>query len=199
MARGRWSHAEAFADQARTVMRRAGTEEYYATPLVSAVLARVALHRGDVAEARRQLVNAQRLRPLLTYAIPLIAVQARIELARVHLALADLAGARTLLREVDEVLRRRPGLGTLAAEARALRAELARQRGSAVPGMSALTGAELRLLPLLSASLTFSEISAELFVSRNAIKAQAVSVYRKLSASTRGQAVARARELGLLP
>jgi len=199
MARNQWSQAEAFAGQSRTALRRAGTEEYYATPLVSAVLARVALHRGDVAEARRQLVNAQRLRPLLTYAIPLIAVQARIELARVHLALADLAGARTLLREVDEVLRRRPGLGTLAAEARALRAELARQRGSAVPGMSALTGAELRLLPLLSASLTFSEISAELFVSRNAIKAQAVSVYRKLSASTRGQAVARARELGLLP
>jgi len=181
MARNQWSQAEAFAGQSRTALRRAGTEEYYATPLVSAVLARVALHRGDVAEARRQLVNAQRLRPLLTYAIPLIAVQARIELARVHLA------------------RRRPGLGTLAAEARALRAELARQRGSAVPGMSALTGAELRLLPLLSASLTFSEISAELFVSRNAIKAQAVSVYRKLSASTRGQAVARARELGLLP
>jgi LuxR family maltose regulon positive regulatory protein len=64
--------------------------------------------------------------------------------------------------------------------------------------MSALTGAELRLLPLLSARLSFSEISAELFVSRNAVKAQVVSIYRKLGSSTRRQAVARARELGLL-
>jgi hypothetical protein len=35
-----------------------------------------------------------------------LAVQARIELARAHLALADLAGARTLMREVDDLLRR---------------------------------------------------------------------------------------------
>jgi hypothetical protein len=33
--------------------------------------------------------------------------QARIELIRVHLALTDLAGARTLMAEVDELLRRR--------------------------------------------------------------------------------------------
>jgi LuxR family maltose regulon positive regulatory protein len=198
MGRNQWSQAKTLADQARTVLRRARTEEYCTTSLVSAVLARVALHRGEFPAARRELVRAQRLRPLLTYAMPHIAVQARIELARTHLALADLAGARTLLREVDELLRLRPGLGTLAAEARALRAELARQRGSTAPGMSALTGAELRVLPLLSTRLSFSEISAELFVSRNSVKARAVSIYRKLGSSTRRQAAARARELGLL-
>jgi LuxR family maltose regulon positive regulatory protein len=41
---------------------------------------------------RRELATAQRLRHLLTYALPHVAVQARIELIRVHLALADLAG-----------------------------------------------------------------------------------------------------------
>jgi LuxR family maltose regulon positive regulatory protein len=35
-------------------------------------------------------------------------------------------------------------------------------------------------------------------LSRNTIKSQATSTYRKLGASTRGQAVTRARELGLL-
>ena len=59
--------------------------------------ARAALHRGDVPEARRELVSAQRLRPLLTYALPYLAVQARIELTHAHVALGDLAGARTLL------------------------------------------------------------------------------------------------------
>ena len=117
--------------------------------LVCAVQARLALHRGDAPATHQQLVSAQRLRPLLTYAQPHLAVQARIELTRVHLALADLAGARTLMREIDELLKRRPGLGTLAGEAAALRARLAQERGSSVPGSSALTAAELRLLPML--------------------------------------------------
>ena len=71
------------------------------------------------------------------------------------------------MREVDDLLRRRPGLGTLAAEAAALRAQLARERGSSVPGASALTAAELRLLPLLSTHLSFPEIAEEMFLSRH--------------------------------
>ena len=42
------------------------------------------------------------------------------------------------------------------------------------------------------------EIGAVLFVSPNTAKTHAVSIYRKLDAGTRGQAVAQARELGLL-
>jgi LuxR family maltose regulon positive regulatory protein len=198
MARGDWSRAGALAGQAGLVLRRAGIEDSYATPLVCAVQARTALHRGDALAARRALVSAQRLRHLLTYALPHAAVQARIELIRVHLALADLPGARTLMQEVDELLRRRPGLGTLVEEARALRAELAKQHGSSIPGASALTGAELRLLPLLCTHLSFPEVATELTLSPHTIKAQMKSIYRKLGASTRNQAVTRARELGLL-
>jgi len=198
MARGDWSRAGALAGQAGLVLRRAGIEDSYATPLVCAVQARTALHRGDALAARRALVSAQRLRHLLTYALPHAAVQARIELIRVHLALADLPGASTLMQEVDELLRRRPGLGTLVEEARALRAELAKQRGSSIPGASALTAAELRLLPLLCTHLSSPEMATELALSPHTIKAQMKSIYRKLGASTRNQAVTRARELGLL-
>jgi len=198
MARGDWDRAEVFASQARAPLRQAGIEESYVTPLACAVQARIALHRGDVPAVRQQLVMAQRLRPVLTYAVPYLAVQARIELARAHLALADLPGARTLMREVDELLRRRPGLGALAGHAQALRTQLSKERGSAAPGASALTDAELRLLPLLATHLTFSEMGQELFLSPNTIKTQAGSIYRKLGASTRSQAVTRAREVGLL-
>jgi LuxR family maltose regulon positive regulatory protein len=135
---------------------------------------------------------------MLTYALPYLAVQTRIELARAHLALADPAGARTLLREIDELLRRRPGLGILGDQAAALRNQLARERGLAVPGASALTAAELRLLPLLATHLSFPQIGEELFLSRNTIKSQAVSIYRKLGVDSRSAAVARARDLGLL-
>jgi LuxR family maltose regulon positive regulatory protein len=198
MARGEWDRAQVFADQAGAALRRAGIEESYATSLVSAVRARVAMHGGDVPAARRELVNAQRLRHLLTYALPFYAVQARIELIRVHLALPDLAGARTLMREVDELLRRRPDLGTLTGEAQALRAQLSEEHGSSAPGASALTVAELRLLPMLSTHLSFPEIAEELFLSRNTIKSQAISIYRKLGTSSRNQAITRSRELGLL-
>jgi LuxR family maltose regulon positive regulatory protein len=145
------------------------------------------------------LVTAQRLRPLLTYALPHFAVQARIELARVHLALSDPVGAWTLMREVDELLRHRPDLGNLTSEAAAFRAQLAEERGPGVPEASALTAAELRLLPMLASHMSFPQIGAELFLSRHTVKSEAISIYRKLVVSSRAQAVARSRELGLLP
>jgi LuxR family transcriptional regulator, maltose regulon positive regulatory protein len=96
------------------------------------------------------------------------------------------------------VLKRRPGLGTLMGEAEALRALLGKTRGSIIPGPSALTAAELRLLPMLSTHLPMHEIAAEMYLSPHTVRTQANSVYRKLGATTRSKAVARARELGLL-
>ena len=199
MARSEWSRAHVLAGRARTVVRQAGIEECYATPLVCAVHARTALHGGDVSTARQELVSARRLRPLLTSALAYFAVQARIELARVHLALSDAAGAWTLMREVDELLRCRPDLGDLVRDAAAFRARLSEEHDPGVPGISALTAAELRLLPMLASHLSFPQIAAQLFLSRHTVKSEAISIYRKLKVSSRAQAVARSRELGLLP
>ena len=198
MAHHEWGPAGDLAGQARAVLHQGGIEDSYVTPLVCAAQARVHMHRGDTAAARQQLVDAQRLRPVLSYALPYLAVQARIELVRVHLALADTAGAKTLMREIDGVLKRRPGLGTLVSDAQALRVRLTQERGPNVPGPSALTTAELRVLPLLATHLSFREIGADLFLSPNTVKTQAISVYRKLGAANRNQAVICARGLGLL-
>ena len=198
MARGDWVRAEDLAGQARATLRLAAEEDSYIAPLVCAAEARAAIHRGDVEAARRQLVSAQRARPLLTYAIPHVAVQARIELTRAHLALGDTAGARTLLREIDDLLRRCPHLGTLVAEAEALRARIGAERDPRAPGASSLTAAELRILPLLATHLSYPEIAAELFVSPNTVKSQAYSIFRKLGASSRNEAVIRSRQLELL-
>jgi LuxR family transcriptional regulator, maltose regulon positive regulatory protein len=178
-------------------LRRAGIDSY-ATYLVCAMQARLAIHRGDAQQARQELVGAQRVRPVLTYAFPHLAVQVRIELIRVHLALADPAGARTLMQEVNELLRRRPDLGALVGEAQALRDRLVKERSSSAPGSSALTAAELRLLPMLPTHLSFPEIAAEMSLSPHTVKSQAFSIYRKLGVSSRSQAVTRSRELGLL-
>jgi LuxR family maltose regulon positive regulatory protein len=53
----------------------------------------------------------------------------------------------------------------------------------------------LRLLPT---RLSLREIGSELYVSQNTVKTHVRSIYRKLAASSRADAVARARELGLL-
>ena len=84
-----------------------------------------------------------------------------------------------------------------------LLSQLAEHNGQAcmppsVPGASALTAAELRLLPMLATHLSVPEIAAELFLSPHTIKSQMKSIYRKLDSSTRTQTVTRARGLGLL-
>ncbi|MGX7678499.1 LuxR C-terminal-related transcriptional regulator [Jatrophihabitans sp. DSM 45814] len=193
-----WARAGELAAVARAILSDAGIEESYTSALVCAVLAQTALHRGDITAADRELVSAQRTRSALTFSLPHLAVQARLALARVHLAVSDLPGARTLMREIDELLRRRPNLGNLSREADALRGQLSKEQSTSAPGASTLTAAELRMLPLLTTHLSFVEIAAELVVSIHTVKSHALSIYRKLGASTRSQAVERARELMII-
>jgi LuxR family maltose regulon positive regulatory protein len=163
-----------------------------------ATAARLHLRRGDWGEARVLLRRACEVTPLLTEAIPWLAVQTRLELARSFVALRDLGSARTLLREIDDVLDRRPGLGVLISQTESLRDALD-ATPAATPGRdSGLTAAELRLLPLLTTHLSFREIGERLFLSRNTIKTQAISVYRKLDVSTRSGAIEEAVRLGLV-
>ena len=123
-------------------------EDCVTSMVLYAVAARVAIHHGRLDQAEQDLARARQLRPQATHALPYYAVQARLELIRAYLALTDVAGARTLLREVDELLRWRPDLGILADEANQLRSQLDHLRGDLI-GTSSLTTAELRLLPLL--------------------------------------------------
>jgi LuxR family maltose regulon positive regulatory protein len=168
----------------------------YATCLLAFVeAARLAVHRCDQDEARRQLAQAMRARPSATYGLPFVAVRLRLQLAKVHLALADVVAARQLLREIDDILTRRPALGTLTGEADDLRRVLAAQ-GAA--GRSPLTPAELRLLPYLQTHLTASGIAEQLFVSSHTVKAEVKSIYRKLGVSSRNEAVQKATTIGLL-
>jgi LuxR family maltose regulon positive regulatory protein len=51
---------------------------------------------------------------------------------------------------------------------------------------------------MLATHLSFPEIGAELFLSPHTVKSQAMSLYRKLGVTSRSQAVARARDIGLL-
>ncbi len=197
MERGDWADARTYTQEARKVVEDGGLQDYMTSILAYATAARVALHEGDVARAKRDLARAHRLRPLASRAVPHLAIQARLELARAHLTLADPAAARLLLREVGDLMRRRPDLGVLAQEAEDLRTQLRAVSGG-TPGASTLTTAELKLLPFLPTYFSFRQIGEQMHLSPHTVKTQAISVYRKLGVTSRGEAIERAIALGLL-
>jgi len=125
-----------------------------------------------------------------------LSVEVRLELASIHLALGDAARAAAQVDQAEAILSRRPHHPGLSSRAREIRAQAAAAT-SRVDARPALTAAELRLLPLLTTHLSFQEIADEIRLSRNTVKSQAISVYRKLGVSARGEAIARAAAAGL--
>jgi LuxR family maltose regulon positive regulatory protein len=195
--RDRWVEAAGLAQSAVSLVRDHRLEDYPTSGLAYAVSARIAVERGRAGQARTLLGRAQRLRPQLTHALPHLSVQTRLELIRSYRALGDVSGSRVLLREIDELLRLQPDLGTLPAQAKALESMMEVKRTVGAQG-SALTAAELRLLPYLPTHLSFREIGDRLYVSGHTVKSQAISIYRKFGVTSRSGAIERARGLGLL-
>lgn len=197
IARGDWRAAERFARESRGILVRAQLGDLAASLMTHAVAARIAIRHGDLARAHEELVRAQLVRPLATHALPWFSVGVRLELAHAYLALSDTAGARNVVAEAEAIARRRPALGVLNDRLTEMRQRLV-DVSATLAGSSALTIAELRVLPILSTPLTFREIGERMFLSPHTIKTQAISIYGKLQASSRSEAVERAIELGLL-
>jgi LuxR family maltose regulon positive regulatory protein len=197
MERRDWDAAARYARESHDRFGKLEFDAVASSVLVHAVAARVAIHRGDLRRGREELVHAQLVRPLASHALPSTAVVALVEVARAYLAIADPAGAGSAVSEAERILQRSPDLGVLTEQVADLRR---RSRGSAqaLPGPSTLTPAELRVLPMLSTHLLFEEIGARLQVSRHTVKTQTASIYSKLGVSSRGEAVDRAIEIGLL-
>jgi LuxR family maltose regulon positive regulatory protein len=69
---------------------------------------------------------------------------------------------------------------------------------AAQPPLEPLSGTEIRVLRYLPTNLSIPEIASELSVSPNTVKTHVRHLYVKLGTHRRGEAVARARALGLL-
>ncbi len=197
MARGDWDAARASTGASLDFVTSAHTGEIAVSLITYATAARVAINAGDLASARTLLVRAQVVRPLLSHGMPCLAVVSLLELARAYLGVSDPAGAQLALREAEHIVRQRPGIGRLTGELLEVRRRVA-DAASTLAGSSTLTNAELRLLPMLPTYLSFQDIADRLGISRNTVKTHAMSIYGKLQASSRGEAVERAVELGLL-
>jgi LuxR family maltose regulon positive regulatory protein len=196
-----WPSAEAAGSDSATLVDSEHLTDYMPSLITYAANARVALHRGDVASARRCLGNAMRLYAVPSpVAMPWLAAQSAIVLGRILLDLDDIDAARGKATDAGRHLAGMPSGGILTEQHRQLIDALDRHPGRARPiaGMT-VTPAEQRVLQLLTTHLTLGEIAEQLHISRNTVKTHAISVYRKLNASTRTEAVREARSLGLLP
>jgi LuxR family maltose regulon positive regulatory protein len=166
--------------------------------LTFAVSGLVLATRGQLDAARRDIEEATNRLELLPDVAPWYGALARVALARAELRLSDAGRARRLLTEASRLVRRTPGATALQAWVDDAWAQADDYAAGPVACPSVLTRAELRVLRLLPSHLSFREIAARLHVSANTIKTQAHAVYRKLDASSRSQAVANARAMGLL-
>lgn len=193
---GDWATASRRIKEALTAIEANRLEDYSTTSLAHAVGARIAVHEGDARTAQRLLAMSMRIRVACTYAMPALAIPVRVQLAKAYLARSDRAAAALLLSEIDDIVRQRPDVGRLLDDIDGLRRQV--EVASGALGAVPLTLAELRLIPYLQTHLTLAEIGGRLSVSRNTVNSQVASIYRKLGASTRGAAVARAVDIGLL-
>jgi LuxR family maltose regulon positive regulatory protein len=192
-----WDTAESACSDSLHLVMDHGLAGYSTSAITYVVAARIARHRNDLRRAREMLARAVRLRPQLNSSLPGISVQTGIEMAKAHIELAEVAGAKVIIRETRVILDQFPDLGLLPDQLE----ELSRSMETMEPGKvgpSTLTTAELRLLPLLASHHTFPEIGERLYISRHTVKTQAMSIYRKLGASSRSEAVRIAGEIGLL-
>jgi LuxR family transcriptional regulator, maltose regulon positive regulatory protein len=162
-----------------------------------AALGRALARQGELAQAEVQLERA--LEPV---GIDSMAAQRSFTLlllAPVRRGRGDLAGARELTEQARDLIEQFTDSGILprllAQTERALTPAPRRPVEAAAP----LTERELVVLGLLPTQLSTREIGRELSVSVTTIRSQVQAIYRKLQASTRSEAVANARELGLLP
>ena len=122
----------------------------------------------------------------------------RLALVRTCLLLDDIAVARELLRELDSWMETQPDGSPIAEHLVALQRSVDAAAMLFIDRSSQLTSAELRVLQYLPTNLRLADVADRLYVSRNTVKSHVAAIYRKLRVSTRSEAVAIARDAGLV-
>jgi LuxR family maltose regulon positive regulatory protein len=192
---GDWQSARVLASQGRAQVERSGLGDFSTMALVFGASAYLRSREARRDDAAADLRIGVALLGRLDALSPWYEAEAAAALAATALDLGELPLATELR---DQAARHAEALGespVMAAWLERIDAGIERAAGVAATD---LTPAELRVLRLLPTHLSFPQIAAELFVSPNTVKTQARAAYRKLGVGSRAEAVALARESGLL-
>jgi LuxR family maltose regulon positive regulatory protein len=188
---GRVDDQAELADRAAGLARERGLEGIDGEVLVALGVSLEARERGHEAlrilERAIALLRANRYRGVLADAL--------IRRARLLQRMGRGHDASVAMREAREEVDACPDPRTLADRLGALERSMQTPRRS---GNGALSPRELVILRMLRGSLSERDIGRELYLSHNTIHSHTRSIYRKLGVSSRGGALGRARELGLV-
>lgn len=181
-----------------------------AVPIALAVLDRPGLKRGGTGDKKtkeQELLHVLAERGEITPATA--AMHTPLTVDEVSKMLDELARKGHLRPQAEDgimiyTLRERdryqsPGDASSPPETESKSDEASRQRRASQHLEDPLSERELEVLALLASGRTNSEVARDLFVSVGTVKSHTGNIYRKLGAKNRAEALARARELELLP
>ena len=190
--RGRLDEQRVLAETAAGFVREHGAEKVIgAAPLALGISLAA---RGRPGEALPLIERGVAL--ARTFGQPIQLANALLSQAPVLRALGQHQRAADAIAEARSILESCPDPGILAGRLAALgRPPQARCARSAD---QELTQQELRVLKLLNSDLSEQDIGRELYVSHNTVHSHVRAIYRKLTVSSRAEALQRGRELGLL-
>ena len=195
---GRPESAEAWARQALSFARKRFQADSWVASLAHLGLALACTTIGRLDEAEREALRGERLRrspqPTVGHA------HALLVLAQVRVARSRLERAAGDLKRAQRAIAGFPDPGRLPAIAATVEQHLITARANHGNGdiVEQPSVAELAVLQCLATGLSRREIGARLYISLNTVKTHIRELYRKLGATSRADAIARAEALGLL-
>jgi LuxR family maltose regulon positive regulatory protein len=192
--------ADSLVREAIEVMHNAALDDHPWGSMAHIVYGTLLGRRGDLGAAAEEIEHGLALGERLL-AWQLIAYGS-LALAEVRQRQHEPPAARRLLARVRDILEALPDPGDgrrrLERTEKALRLRATRDRDAGAAPFWELSRREIDVLRLLPSRLSQREIAAELYVSFNTIRTHTRIIFAKLGVTSRAEAVARARELGLL-
>jgi len=193
--------AGTLARAALELTRRSGLDEHPFSATAHVVHGKAHARHGKSDEATAEIERGIQLAERVNaWHVQIYGVLA---LAEIRHGAHEPAAARRLLARARAIVGGLPDADELAGARieqteRTLRLRPARERDTGGAPYWELSQRELAVLRLLESKLSQREIAGELYVSFNTVKTHTRAIFRKLGAASRAEAVARARELGLL-
>lgn len=192
--------ANSLAREAIKVMHAAALDDHPWCSMAHIVHGTMLGRHGDLGAASKEIEHGLALGERLR-AWQLIAYGS-LALAEVRQRQHEPAAARRLLARARAILDTLPdpgdGRSRLERTEKALRLRATHDRGGEPAPFWELSHREIEVLRLLPSRLSQREIAAELYISFNTIRTHTRVIFSKLGVTSRTEAVARARELGLL-
>jgi LuxR family transcriptional regulator, maltose regulon positive regulatory protein len=191
-----WEAAAAKAEDSLELAARHGIDEHWCTSHAHLARALLLDRDGDAAAAERELERSVEL--ARRGSGPVYTLWPLLHLAAARAAHGDAEAARTALDEARGELDHARDPGPMAERFAEVEKRVSGRAARLPADGDPLSERELAVLRLLATELSQREIGRELYLSVNTVKTHARNVFRKLGASSRDEAVARARERALI-